>query len=415
MKKWIIISIIIFVGIVSGCLSYMYYHNISNQTNISDADTLQNVEIEKKVYNRRPVPEFTQGLYVTAYTASLKKFDQLLAEAKASGINTIVFDIKEMQGDVYCEIRSDSTLHRFSEVKLWDIDTVIDKIHSYDMNAVARIVQFFNIASAKKYPELLIAHKSGGYWSEKRGKLTWLDSSNPLVQSDLKALIKKVADTKVDEIQLDYVRFPTEGDLSQAQFYFQKIDAEKAQTDTSYVKRQKKDIIAQYLKDLKEICDEYQIRLSADIFAIVAWQRDVDIRNTGQDISMMTPHLNHLHPMIYSSHFARNFNYRSEDIYNHPYSIVKEGLDLTRQYSHPNCKVIPYLQAFNWKVNYTKTYLFDQFKAVIDSRCPGYILWNAGNHYTQTLSWVKEWNQNTPYLQLREADSTLVQGKQSQY
>ncbi len=354
---------------------------------------------------RKATPDFTQALYVTAYTVSLKKFDQLLQKAKDSGINTIVFDVKEMQGYVYFPIKEDSTMKYLEQEKLWDIEHIINKIHSYDMLAVARVVQFFNIASARKYPNLLIKHKNGGYWSEKPGKLTWLDPSQPEVQNDLRALIDKLGKTDVDEIQLDYFRFPTEGNLSNASFYYQRIDYEKAMKDTAYVKREKRHVIAEYLKSLRQICDQNNVRLTADIFAIVAWQRDIDIRNTGQDIALMTPYLSHLHPMIYSSHFARNFNYRSEDIYNKPYGIVKEGLQLTKQKTHPNCSVIPYLQAFDWKVNYTKQYLYDQFKATLDSGCKGYILWNAGNNYDRTLDWVKEWNQNAP--KQTEKDSLL--------
>jgi len=355
----------------------------------------ERVLIEKApIKVRKATPDFTQALYITAYTVSLKKFDHLLQKAKASGINTIVFDVKEMQGYVYFPIKGDCTMKYLEQEKLWEIETIINKIHSHDMLAVARVVQFFNIASARKYPNLLIKHKNGGVWSEKPGRLTWLDPSLPDVQNDLRALINKLGKTDVDEIQLDYVRFPTEGNLTNASFYYKRVDNEMAQKDTAYVKREKKHIIADYLKSLRQICDQNNIRLTADIFAIIAWQRDIDIRNTGQDIALMTPYLSHLHPMIYSSHFARNFNYRSDDIYNKPYAIVKEGLQLTKHKTHPNCTVIPYLQAFDWRVNYTKQYLFDQFKATVDAGCKGYILWNAGNNYDRTLDWVKEWNQS---------------------
>ncbi|HOD54129.1 MAG TPA: putative glycoside hydrolase [Candidatus Cloacimonadota bacterium] len=405
MKKWLVVLMIMCAGILCGLWLNLHFKKKSEE-NMNPINKKQIVSEDKTpVKVRKATPDFTQALYVTAYTVSLKKFDQLLQKAKDSGINTIVFDVKEMQGYVYFPIKEDSTMKYLEQEKLWEIEHIINKIHSYDMLAVARVVQFFNIASARKYPNLLIKHTNGGYWSEKPGKLTWLDPSQPEVQNDLRALINKLGKTDVDEIQLDYVRFPTEGNLSNASFYYQRMDYEKAMKDTAYVKREKRHVIAEYLKSLRQICDQNNVRLTADIFAIVAWQRDIDIRNTGQDIAMMTPYLSHLHPMIYSSHFARNFNHRSDDIYNKPYAIVKEGLQLTKLKTHPNCSVIPYLQAFDWKVNYNKQYLFDQFQATTDAGCKGYILWNAGNNYDRTLDWVKEWNLTAP--KQTEKDSLL--------
>lgn len=391
MKRVLLYISLILLAVVLSFCTFKFFISPDNSKNIS-LKTIETKKAPVKLIQRKPTPEFTQGLYITAYTASLKRFDTLLQKAKDSGINTIIFDVKEMQGYVYYPIEQDSVIKYLESEKLWEINQIVDKIHAYDLVAVARVVQFFNINTARKYPNLQVRNKEGGFWQERPGKPTWLDPSLPEVQNDLKALINNLGKSRADEIQLDYVRFPTEGNLSRASFYFQREDNQEAQADTSYTKREKRQIIAQYVASLKQICKKNNIRLGADVFAIIAWQRAIDIKNTGQDISMMTANLDNLHPMIYSSHFARNFNYRQEDFYNNPYLIVKEGLTLTKSFMNPGCKLIPYLQAFDWKVNYTKKYVFDQIKAVTNTQCHGYILWNAGNNYDRTLNWIKEWN-----------------------
>lgn len=393
MKK-IIFSILIIIAIISSFCFVNFNNNKSQniETSLTEPiDSLLAVRTKPNI-NRKATPEFVQAIYLTAYTVANNRFDIILQKAKIAGINTIVFDVKEMQGYVHLPIKDNPKIKYLSQENIWDIEDIVKKIHSYDMVAVARIVQFFNIETAKKHTDLLIQNKEGGYWSENSRRPMWLDPSNPEVQNDLIELVDMLGQTNVDEIQLDYVRFPTEGRLSNASFYFQREDAIKAQTDSSYIKREKKDIITGFLKDLDEVCKFNEVRLTADVFAIVAWQRNIDIRNTGQDIAMMTPYLSQFHPMIYSSHFNRDFNNRLDDIYNKPYSIVKEGLELAIKKSDPNCLVIPYLQAFNWKVFYDKQYMFDQLRATVDAGCKGYILWNAGNAYDRTLNWIREWN-----------------------
>jgi hypothetical protein len=337
----------------------------------------------------------TQGLYVPARNTRSDRFEAFLIEAKEAGINTIVFDVKEMQGFVYFSLRNHPELKYTYSRSILNINNVVEKLHNHGFYAVARIVQFYNIETATRHPELTPQHVDGGIWTERPDTPAWLDSSHPTVQEELLKLIEIVAMSNVDEIQLDYVRFPTEGRLSQAVFYFEREDALRRLEDPNYQKREKRDIIRDYVRRVREICDRHGVRLSADVFAIVAWQRAVDIRTTGQDITYMSPHLHRLHPMIYSSHFSNDFNFDAPDFINRPYAIVKAGIEKAIAAADPNCIIIPYLQAFSWRVNYTKEYMFEQLNAARDSGSGGYILWNAGGNYNRSIRWIREWNEAT--------------------
>ena len=188
---------------------------------------------------RKTPPDFMQGLYVTAHRATSAGFNDFLIRAKEAGINTIVFDIKEMQGYVYFSIRNHPQLRFTYAEPILNINNVVAQIHSHGMYAVARIVQFYNIATATRHPYLQPRHRNGGFWQERPGQPRWVDSSHPLVQAEMLQIIDIVAASNVDEIQLDYIRFPTEGRLSDAVFYFEQIDALRLAEDSSYIRREK--------------------------------------------------------------------------------------------------------------------------------------------------------------------------------
>ena len=343
-------------------------------------------------------PGYMEGIYVTSYTAFSKGFDSLLDSAKAAGINSVVFDLKDMNGTIFCKVPDEYKTIDHDWRKFLSVEKTVKKIHDRDMYAIGRVVMFHNIHVAKSDSTYCPADSIGRRWMESKVKgPSWLDSSNPDVQRDLKNLISYFAGTGIDEIQMDYIRFPTQGNLDNARFYFQAEEAGKQVLDSLYVPRQKPDIITDFVKDISDICKSNKVCLAADVFAIIAWQSEKDIKNTGQNLKRMTKHLQRIHPMIYSSHFNTNFSYR-ENVENEPYQIVYTCGKQIIDHSDPDCKVIPYIQANNWHVNYSEHYINAQIEAVYNLGCEGYILWNAENNYYRTLRWFKKLHERHPEI-----------------
>lgn len=370
----------------------------SKSTEKAIVDTIKHttikIESDKKVISQKNKINFlesTRGIYLTAYTVSSSKFYSILDSAQAAGINTVIFDLKNMNGHIFFSIPQKDILTDEKIKPIINIPKVVKELHMRKMKAVARVVMFHDQFAAECDSTLRPMSHSGKYWKEsQRRKPSWLDPSNLKVQKELLNILKKIAKSGVDEIQLDYIRFPTQGSISDAIFSFQREDSLFAKADSNYILRSKSDIIEDFIIQAKDICSKYNVDLTADVFAIVAWQRKSDIAATGQDIEKMTKHLDAIHPMIYSSHFSENFGYR-EDVSNEPYFIIYKATKLTKKYTESNCKVIPYIQANSWKVNYTREYIISQIKAIEDNDCDGYILWNASNRYFSTLSWLKEY------------------------
>ena len=331
-----------------------------------------------------------KGFYLTAYTAASKRFTTILDSAKAAGMNNVVIDVKNMNGDVFLA-PSDKFKENNSYRPVYNLKNLVKEVKKRDMTLTSRIVMFFNQYKAARFPNLRPRSKTKEEWKEmKNGKVSWLDPSNMSVQRELLNLIEHVASRGVDEIQLDYIRFPTQGDMDDVVFNYQQEDVYISFVDSLYKKRKRRDIIHDFLKKAKGICTKYNADLTADVFAIVLWQHKKDIEHTGQDLPVITDQLDYLHPMIYSSHFSRNFYYR-EDAWNEPFYIMYTALKKAQRITKPNCKIIPYIQANTWRVNYKKEYIYAQLSAIESTNTEGFILWNSINRYMKTFRWIKEY------------------------
>ncbi len=357
-----------------------------------DQSSLETKHETSNSNNNVSEPVFTEGIYLNAYTIASKKFIPLLDRAKETGLNTVIFDLKNMNGTIFFSVPQKDTILQKRIQPIINIEKVVNTIHERDLKAVSRLVMFHDQFKAENFPEFRPQKIDSTAWTEsKRRGPSWLDSSHPENQKELLSLISLVAKNGIDEIQLDYIRFPTQGNIDEAIFYFQKEDSLLAAADSNYVFREKQDIIVDFIKQAKKLCAAENVRLTADIFAIVAWQRSLDIALTGQNISRMSKYLDAIHPMIYSSHFSDDFGYR-QNVPNEPYHLIFKGTNLAKKYVSPNCKVIPYIQANNWKVNFSYEYLITQITAVKNNDAEGYLLWNAQNNYGKVLDWIFEYN-----------------------
>jgi hypothetical protein len=334
--------------------------------------------------------DYTKGIYLSAFTVGSSRFETILDSAQAAGINTVIFDLKNMKGSIFFSVSQKDSLRRSRVNPALDVKKVVKTLHARNMRAVARVVMFHDRFIAKHDSTVRPQSITGGPWQEyKRHGASWLDPSLPQVQAEVLAIVEEAAKNKVDEIQLDYVRFPTQGKLDEAVFDFMRKDSLLAKQDSLYKRRNKVDIIAAFVRNVKNICEKYNITLSADVFAIVAWQRAADVENTGQDIGKMTENLDFIHPMIYSSHFSDGFGFR-HNVANEPYHIVYKAAKLTKRYSSEGCRVVPYIQANRWRVNYKPAYIYAQLQAVEDLELDGYLLWDAANNYYSTLRWIRK-------------------------
>src|SRR5208283_1690132 len=299
-----------------------------------------------------------RAIYLTGVMAGSDHGLRIIRHWREVGGNAVVFDIKDSDGIV--NIAFDHPLATGQRHYISDLPKFIHFLHSENMHAIARIAIFRDEHLVTTHPELAVkSHSTGQPWRE-NGKLVWTDPSNLKVQDYDIGLAKFVAQSGVDEVQFDYVRFPAEGDQKDASFNYQTDltaagDSKDHSTDhpTSHPKQiQRSDVIADFLSRAYAQIHPTGALFSLDVFGVMAWQRQVDLAHTGQDIVAMARHCDVLSPMIYPSHFfGMDGIARPGDA---PEHFIGESMDRFKLITKDSNVVIrPWLQAFAWR---TKTY-----------------------------------------------------------
>ncbi|MFC1526751.1 putative glycoside hydrolase [Candidatus Latescibacterota bacterium] len=328
-----------------------------------------------------------RGLYLTARLAGAAAGLELADSLVAAGGNTVVFDIKDRPGDlsyvsgapmaVATQVCSLATIGRPR--------ALVDQLHQRGLYVVARLACFHDSRLASARPDLVpLSRRGEGLWRE-RGVLAWVDPSLPEVQDYLLDVVREVAGFGIDEIQLDYVRFPTDGDVGDAVFAFDPEVVPKHEVITSFVGRVRRALAGS------------GIQLSADIFGVAAWGRDEDVRAIGQYLPDLLPLLDVVSPMLYPSHFSGNFQ-QVETPWEYPYEIVSEGCRRLLPLAGDHGVVIrPWVQAFPYRVqDFDAGYVMDQVRGAEDGGARGWLLWNPKSQYSVGLSAMRQLSSRAP-------------------
>ncbi len=317
----------------------------------------------------KPEIKYAKGLYYTGSTAGNHGIVGRLSRLNSLGINTVVFDAKDITGII--NYRSSLIMvkkygsHAKRPIK--NIRLLIRRLKEMKIHTIARIAAFHDHFMYRHHPEFAIRTRRGKKW--RAGKELWCDPTNRKVQDYNIAIAIELAEMGVDEIQLDYIRFPTSGALHDAHFTY------------SMGKMSNEEVITGFLKRAYRTISERNVLLSIDIFGVVAWGKRIDIKKTGQNIRMLYKYCDIISPMLYPSHFNDNFDERGNPA-DHPYYYIYEGCKKVMELSNNSKTVRPWLQAFKWKVsNYNSEYIVQQIQASDDAGGKGYLFWNSKNIY----------------------------------
>jgi hypothetical protein len=385
-----------------------------------------------------PVPKDfeVRAIYLTGIMAGSDHGLRIIRHWREVGGNAVVFDIKDSDGSV--TIPFEHPLLGQHQVYLHDVPKFVRFLHQQNMHAIARIAIFRDERLVKEHPELAVqSRKNKQAWRE-NGKLVWTDPSQPRVQDYNIALAKHVAQLGADEIQFDYVRFPAEGDQKDAAFVYQSGQPEAAQADNQasptavsndstcaisapkhHNKKgatgtetgqapqfqkgpcpvavkpaprgpQRSDVITAFLKKAYAELHPTGVLFSLDVFGVMAWQRQVDLSHTGQDIVGMAHYCDVISPMIYPSHFFGMDNIAHPG--DEPAHFIGESMDRFELITKGSGVVIrPWLQAFHWR---TKTYSPEYIKVQVETARNkggiGFLFWNAANDYSKPYTAMPE-------------------------
>jgi hypothetical protein len=316
-----------------------------------------------------------KGIYMTATSIQIDRFHTMTDALVKSGGNTVVFDVKNEDGIVSykSQVPMVKQIGADKEGPIQDLKTRVKQMHDKGIHVAGRIVLFKDPILAKARPELTLKSKSTGKpWLDK-GKLQWLDPNHPEVMAYNLAIANELAEIGVDEIQFDYVRFPAESKTSDIAYSF---DTEKTP---------KHEVITAFMKKAHEDLKPKGVLLSIDVFGVIAWNKDIDQRITGQRVEDLAKYVDVMCPMVYPSHFGKIFDGKKNPA-DHPVYFVEEGVKkLQAKIDGSGAVVRPWIQGFGWRVtNFGPGYVGKQIDAAKDAKAVGYMVWNASNKYEPT-------------------------------
>lgn len=311
-----------------------------------------------------------RGIYINKYKASSDAFYSLVDKAIEHNINTVVIDIKYDRGEV--SVKTDSIYRNIGAYSpIEKLSEKLQYLKKHNIRSIARIVcfkdkylgKYDNYRYAMTYPDAEIFYDMS--------QSTWVSPYSDFVREYLIDVAVNTAEIGFDEIQFDYIRFPSDFPDSTKPHWLIKPD---------YNGISQFDIISEFLEEAYTALKPYNVDVSADVFGYTVWLDSIGL--IGQDIERMAQYTDILYPMVYPSHFGRNFlnngnrEQRTYDI------IFGSGVNGKKRMRYYNTDIILFLQDFDWlSSTMGENYINNQIKASNDSHIAGYILWNPSSNY----------------------------------
>lgn len=328
-------------------------------------------------------PEKIKAIYATSISAgSSEKIDEFIRLIKKANLNAIVIDIKDYSGNVlYDSGIEDVAEYKAEKIAIPKINALIKKLHDENIYAIARVVVFQDPKLAAARPELAIKNSiTGGIWKDNLG-LAWLDPGSREVWDYIIKIAQNAAGRGFDEINFDYIRFPSDGNLNAMSFpFFDQKKITKAEGINEFF---------MYLREKMK-----GVKISADFFGLTTSAKD-DM-GIGQVIENAYENFDAAAPMIYPSHYAKGFLGFAEPA-KHPYEVVKYAISgAVKKLAEYNktkevvfsenketsvVKIRPWIQAFNLGDVYDIAKINEQIKASDEAGGTGWMLWNPANNY----------------------------------
>jgi hypothetical protein len=317
-------------------------------------------------------PDVVKGIYLTAWTAgSSRLLTRYMKLIDSTELNAVVIDVRDT-GEMYfpTKIPLSDEVEGKKFLAVVKPDRLMQTLAMHHVWPIARVACFRDNFLPLKHPERAVQLANGKVWRDRSGHM-WLDPYDKRNWDYLAQTVDYAMSIGFPEIQLDYVRFPSEG-KSKTQVFPNR----KAYGDP---KAKPEDVIAAFAAFIRQKVKAKNCAISADIFGIISSSKSD--QGIGQELEKVAAPFDVISPMVYPSHFAKG-EYGIPDPNKAPYQIVEKSLhDYKKRL--PNKDVRPWLQAFSlFGVHYGGEQVRAQIKAENAVGYKGFLLWNAANHYT---------------------------------
>jgi len=313
----------------------------------------------------RQLPEEIRGVHVTMSLLTLPgKLDEYVA-LENSGLNTLEVDVKDESGNVAFVTGAPAIArHDGAARPYYDPRRVARRLHRAGLYLIGRVVTFEDPITSAAHPELAIHRSDGSLWRT-NGGLGWLNPYSRRAWRYDVDVAAAAARAGFDEIQFDYVRFPSDGDLSIIRY------------PGAHPQPMRKPIAA-FLRYATSRLHPLGVRVSADVFGLSA-THDLGI---GQYTAAVGKVVDAIYPMTYPSHY-RPGEYNLPNPDDAPGATVTDSLrDFRAKLAGGKALLVPWLQDFSLGRTYSLSDVQAQVEAARLHETGGFMLWNAAGLYT---------------------------------
>lgn len=318
-------------------------------------------------------PAQVKAIYMTSWVASGKEMrSKLVKMIEDTELNTLIIDIKDYSGKIVFPIENPKLkAYGSEEVRVSDMKEFIAELHKKNIYVIGRVAVFQDEYFVKYRPDLAVKNKAGtAVWKDRKG-IEWIDAGSREYWDYTIQIAKESRAIGFDEINFDYIRFPSDGNMKDISFPF------SSSTPKHLVMKSFFEYVHNNLKDTG-------MKTSADLFGMVTTASD-DM-GIGQLLEDALPYFDYIMPMVYPSHYPANFNgYKNPAAF--PYEIIKiamqSAVDRARIASTSPMKLRPWLQDFDLGADYGPAEIKAQIKATYDVGLDSWALWSASNKYTK--------------------------------
>ncbi len=320
------------------------------------------------------MPESVRAIYMTSCVAGTPSFrNKLVSLIDETELNAVVIDVKDFSGTLSFRPENPVLLHAWeaSRCGARDMREFVSSLHEKGIYVIARISVFQDPHLVVRRPDLAVLRASdNGIWRDRKG-IAWLDAGSKEAWTYAVAIARDAYGAGFDELNFDYVRFPSDGNMKDIFFPHSKASPPR-------------DVLGEFFAYLHAELGDSGAILSADLFGMT--MTSYDDLNIGQVLEVALPYFDYIAPMVYPSHYPSGFLGLSRPA-TEPYTVVKhameQGVARSIAASTSPYKLRPWLQDFDLGADYTAPMIRAQMQATYDAGLSSWMLWDPSNIYTR--------------------------------
>jgi hypothetical protein len=333
------------------------------------------IPIDEEMTKDVTLPTFVaRALYAPAAVfEGAGRLDAMLALIDESEVNAMVIDVKETGGWLYYETDLPEAVASgaIMDSPIISLEELLPALRERGIYTIARVVVMKDNTLGRARPELAVRNTASGEpWTDWGGGV-WLDPGNPGVAEYVAAIAGDLAARGFDEVQLDYIRFYSDGPY------------ELAETNLPHTQSSRLPTIQRVMRVISDELAWTRTFLAADVFPIAFIASDD--QGIGQRPEVIMPYVDYFSPMVYPSHYYPGvFDVAVPN--EQPYVMIDRTLEIMNgQAAGLPLRIRPWIQDFGYGPfrAYTAADIRAEMQAVADNGAAGWMIWNAAAVFTR--------------------------------